>query len=134
MWEGLLASVEEVRTMQHIFFDMNKNSHVIHSPCNCCLPLLVVRAKSQIGIKKHLWGTWERSGGSRREVITKMFYFILFPLFLIASHSPHPSFPILHLCLLYRLMARALGRGDEMGVKKYGKGGGCDNNDNNGGK
>jgi hypothetical protein len=59
----------------------------------------------------------ECGGGSKREVITKMFYFILFPLFLFASHSPHPSSAVLHLCLLYRLTVRALGGDDEMGSR-----------------
>ncbi len=45
----------------------------------------------------------------------QIFYVHLIPLFLIASHSPHPSSPFLLLCLLYRLTARVLGGNDEMG-------------------
>jgi hypothetical protein len=54
----------------------------------------------------------------------QIFHVLLFPLILIASHSPHPSSPVLHLCLLYRLIARALGVDDEMGVENHGKRGG----------
>jgi len=81
-------------------------------------PSKVEAPGDQDDVTKHLWERsqqGEHGKGSRREVITKIFYFILFPLFLIASHSPHPSSPILHLCLLYRLTACAPGGDDEMG-------------------
>jgi hypothetical protein len=53
--------------------------------------------------------------GGQDERLSSNFYVLLFPLFLIASHSPHPSSPVLLLCLLYRLTADALGGDDVMG-------------------
>ncbi len=60
--------------------------------------------------------------GGHKERLSSFFYVVLFPLFLIASHSPHPSSPILHLCVLYRLMACVLDRDDEMGESIGGDG------------